>query len=90
MRQKYASSWASRYPVLLACLRDGRAATSRELRAVAARLGRELGLDADFRIDGDGAIGPIQRRIVALARFALEGEDRQTSRRATGLVPRGH
>jgi hypothetical protein len=63
--------WRDSYPVLLACMIDGRRPSAGEIETVAARMLRELGRQRPGRIGGQGTL---QERVLAAARVALEGE----------------
>lgn len=78
------------YPALLSCMTRGRAPSSRELEAVAARMWAELGHE---RCRPWGRLNPWddrRRQVLAAARAAMAGGEAGESGLAVRFVPRGH
>ena len=85
------ASWRDRYPVLLACLTQGRNPGPADLERLASRIRRELDPRHPLQRRERPRGADLDVRALAVARHALEG-DRSGGRphRRSPLVLRGH
>lgn len=78
------------YPALLSCMTRGRAPSSREVDAVAARMWAELGHERRRPWNGLDPWDDRRRKVLAAARAAMAGGEEGESGLAVRFVLRGH